>query len=405
MHQRPASTRQLADALRATPAPVVIGENTNGLKEAVGTACLARRPQLNFDAPNVRHGLTRLNVESERLPLRWLVVPETPPETEAQTEAKPEDKEKLTPVFADSLSFAAVKAYDAAFSGRTSIQRLIDEDDHAYADINIQLPRVTSTQLLCSANDATLRARWHLNCTPQSEQAALPKILGKVVLIGAETTSDQRSVLDHEMWGYELQARYIESLLSGDYLRSLPIKSSIILFALYVFLIEGVPVLMLGYVPHWKRKPLVRFAYHKRRFVWVLLCTAGLIVARSVSALVLHYLPPLLVYGDILLLMTTRLLHFSAESAEHPFLHAHHHKAAPKTTLKLAPREAHPMSEHTHHHHHEESAAAPADPVVTSAPTDADPTVDPSAPPIAEPCPPPPPTSSNKPGGEGGSVG
>ncbi|AFL86919.1 CHASE2 domain protein [Terriglobus roseus DSM 18391] len=313
----PESTEALLRAVREVRAPVVVGESTDGLEEPVGKACLVRRPQLDFGAPNVVRGLTRLDMDAERLPLRWQVLAEAPEEEHGRA-GHPEAEAQ----YADSLMLAAVKLYAPEFVERRSVQRLIAHDDHAYSSLEMPLPRVTTTELLCSAGDAAVRKRWDLECSGQPLPA---RLLGKVVVIGSENASDLKNVLGRHMFGFQLQAMYMESLLSGDYLRTVPIEASFALFAVFVFVMEGLPVLLVTYRPHWKNKFLLRYAYPRQRYVWVVFWAAVLIVATSVLAFALRFLPPLLIYGDILFIAITRLLHYSAESAEHPLIHAHHH--------------------------------------------------------------------------------
>ena len=329
----PASTEDLIRAVGALKVPVVIGESTKGLEQQVASSCLVQTSQLDFRATNVSHGLTRVNSEPERLPLRWLVLSSAP--EQGSPSSSPEAG------FADSLSFAAVKAYDPAFTAKRKIRELVVRDDHAYANLAVEIPRITTTQLLCAVGDESIRKKWSLSCSPQP---ALPNLAGRVVVIGSESSADEKLVLGKRIWGFELQARYIETLLSGDYLGFLPIWWGLVVFALFVFLIEGLPTILIARRPRWKKLPLVRYAYPHRRYLWVVFWAIAIIAVSAVLALALRYLPPLLVYGDILLVAVTRLLFFLAESAEDPFLHAHSH------------RKVNPMS--TSHSHDPKTAAS-----------------------------------------------
>lgn len=314
--REPATTDALLQAVRSIHAPIVVGESTDGIEERVGNACLVRKPQLDFASANVVRGLTRLDSETERLPLRWQVLESSPDEHVQHAEAEPKAE------FVDSLMLSAVKQYDPAFAQHRSVQRLIDRDDHAYANLAMPLPRVTTTELLCSSGDDAARQRWGVPCTGQ----ALPaRLLGKVAVIGSESNTDLKTVLGRRMWGFQLQAVYVESLLSGDYLRTLPMAFSFGLFAVFVLVMEGLPVVLVTYRPHWRNKFLLRYAYPRQRYVWVVFWAVVLIAGTSVLALALRFLPPLLIFGDILFIAITRLLHFSAESVEHPLVHAHHH--------------------------------------------------------------------------------
>ncbi len=364
----PSTTRDLIAAVRALTVPVIIAESTTGLESKVASSCLVRKPQLDFGAPNVIHAVARLNSEPERLPLRWLVLASAPKE---KSPAAPEPQAE----FADSLSFAAAKAFDPALVNRRSIAQLIAQDDHAYADIATEVPNISTTQLLCSAADDATRRKWSPDC---ASQPPIQNLRGQVVVLGAENTSDEKIVLDKHIWGFVLQARYMDDFLSGSYLRYLPITGGFALFALFIFLIEGLPTILLARRPQWRERPLLRYAYSQRRFLWVIFWTVTVIVLSALLTLSLRYLPPLLVYGDILLVAVTRLLFFIAESAEHPFLHAH------------SPRKEHQMSTS-----HEAKDPTPAKSPESSKPWTPDEPIAPA----------PVPVTHNTPGSEGATEG
>jgi hypothetical protein len=302
----PQSTLELLSVIQSLSVPVVIGESTNKTDTEVDGSCLVRKPQLDFQTSNVRHGITRLNAETEKVPLQWSVLPSNAP----GPTPRPQD--------ADSLSWAAVKAYDPAFTQRPRIQALIETGRHPYAKLSIDLPRETSTDLLCDAGTPDIRKRWSVVCSGSMHRANL---LGRVVVIGAEEESDRRTTLGMNLWGVDLQARYIQAMLSGSYLRALPLWISFSLFASFIFIIEGLPTLLEAFRPHWKNHPLFSRAFQRRRYVWVLFWSLIFIVLSTVLALALGYLPPLAVFGDIFLVVVTRLLFFAAESTETPFLH------------------------------------------------------------------------------------
>jgi CHASE2 domain-containing sensor protein len=379
----PASTQDMIRAVAALKVPVVIGESTNGLEHQVGNSCLVRKPQLDFGAPNVRHGITRINDEPERLPLRWLVLASAPEEGSSAGEVP-------TTEFADTLSFAAVKAYDPGFAEQEKIRQMVAHDDHAYANLDMRITRMSTTQLLCSTKDEGLYRKWSLSC---GALPALPDVAGKIVLIGAETGTDRKEVLGERIWGFELQARYMEALLSGGYLGYLPIWWGLFVFALFIFVMQAVPAILKARRPGWETLPFVHFAYSQPRYFWVVFSASSVIAVSAVVMLALHYLPPLLVYGDILLVAVTHLLIYLAESTEHPFVHAHH----------LHPREEHNLSTHDSNDHQEKPSTASTS-AAHSMQAHASPATEPFVP--SQPADPEPvPTSGNKPGSEAASEG
>jgi CHASE2 domain-containing sensor protein len=303
--QVPEATRELVDVVRSMAVPVVVGESTNKVPECDET-CLARKPQLDFGSANVRRGLTRLNVEAEKIPMVWKVLPDESRDAKA--------------VAADSLSWAAVKAYDPNFAESSRLQGIVESDRHPYAHLSLRLPRQSSTDLLCVAGTPEMLKRWAVHCPGQEKRVNL---VGKVVLIGSEDESDRWPVLSSHMWGFDIQASYIESLLSGNYLRALPVWVTFVLFAAFLFVAEGLPVFLEGYRPHWKKRRILARAFRRQRYEWVAFWTVFFIVASSVLALAVGYLPPLAVFGDIVLVVVTRVLFFATETTEEPFLHPH----------------------------------------------------------------------------------
>jgi CHASE2 domain-containing sensor protein len=300
----PETTTELLSIVQSLNIPIVVGESTSQQTEAKDDACLVRKPQLDFDTPNLHHGLTRINFDPEKVPLHWRVL-KTSSEAKAQV--------------ADSLSLAAVKVYDPSYIQRPRIQALINTAWDPYANLNFELPQQTSTQLLCDAGTPAMQKRWATDCSGPSPHNNLS---GKIVVVGSEDPFDRRSVLNTEMSGFDLQARYIQVLLSGRYLRALPFKIGFLAFALFIFVIEGVPTLLESYRPHWRKHPLLSRAFKQRRYVWVIFWTVTFLLVGTVISLFFGYLPPLVVFGDILLVVLTRLLFFAAESTANPLLHS-----------------------------------------------------------------------------------
>jgi hypothetical protein len=301
----PEYTQEMLAAAAALPFPVIVGESTGNAGEERDGACLVRKRQLNWGTANVRHGLTRLDSHSEKVPLQWRVLP-----VDGNGGVE----------LADSLSLATVNAYDAGYKRQQSVRDLLRSERHPYANLHVELSSTTSTAVLCAAGDAKAIAQWKPDCSRPAEPL---EINGKVVVIGAQQQNDFRRSLDFATWGYVLQAHYIESLLSGTFLRTVPFYVSFTLFALFIFVTEGVPTVLAYVNPRWKRKRFLRHAYVHRRYFWTAFWALTFIVFTSVAALLLRYLPPLIMFGDILLVAVTRLLIFAAESVEHPLTHTH----------------------------------------------------------------------------------
>ena len=300
----PASTQKLSNAMQSVGVPVIVGLNTDLAAKKRDGACLIARPTVDFAASNVRYGDLRLDEDVERIPFQWTVLPA--------------DSESAKPEFHDTLSLAAIKAYDNDFIRRARIQKLIDTHVHPYARLDTELPRQTTTDILCSVGTPAMRQRWTPDC---SRPAPGLSLLGRIVVIGAEQDVDRHMVMGAPMWGFDTQARYIADMLSGSYLHALPRWIFLPLFALFVLVIEGLPTLFEVYRPHWKTHPLFTHAFTRRRYVWVIFWTIAFILGLTVLCILLRYLPPLALFGDICFIVITRLLFFLAESAEAPLVH------------------------------------------------------------------------------------
>lgn len=300
------STEDLRNVVQSLQVPVVVGESTDLAETERSGSCLVRKPQLDFRSPNVHHGLTRLNAQNEKVPLAWRV-------------RDAESGDSAAKVYdIGSLAWTAVTAYDPNYTQRERIRSLKDINRHPYANLEVELPRETSSDLLCDTGTVDMRHRWGLSC---SDAARRVSMLGRVVVIGSEQDVDRRFALGQRMWGMDLQARYIQALLSGNYLRATPSWLDFLLFCTFIFVIEGLPTILEAFRPHWKKHRLFSKAFQRRRYVWVGFWTVATIVITSAVALVFGFLPPLILFGDIVLVAVTRLLFFAAESTEVPFLH------------------------------------------------------------------------------------
>jgi hypothetical protein len=152
-----------------------------------------------------------------------------------------------------------------------------------------------------------MRQRWNVSC---SGPAPHLKLLGKVVLIGAEDERDHWPVLDSRMWGFELQARYIQVMLSGSYLRGLPIWIPFLTFASFMFVVEGLPTLLEALIPAGKDHWFLTHAYTLPDRVY---CPCARSRVSPASCCVWRYLPG----GNYATAPLCRRIHWlSADSTE-----------------------------------------------------------------------------------------
>ena len=303
----PQTTAELLSAVHSTSVPIVVGEST-GLAEARrNDTCLVREPQLDFASSNVHHGLIRVYTELDKIPLRLFVLNSDPP---AKNSADPVST-------SDTLAWTAVKLFDPDFAQRPRMKALVDSPTDALANLNLELPRQTSTQVLCSVGTPEMRSRWAVDCSVPPPSAPLA---GKIVVIGSEDPADQKIVLGSKVWGFDLQGRYIQALLSGAYLRELPIALVVLLFGGFLVLMEVVPVALQAFFPRLRDHILLRAAFQRKRYLWVAFWAISFICLTTLFCLGLGYLPPLAVFGDIVLVAVARLLFFASGSSDAPTL-------------------------------------------------------------------------------------
>jgi len=119
---------------------------------------------------------------------------------------------------------------------------------------------------------------------------------------------DHWVVLGKRKWGFELQAFYIDALLSGHYLRASPSYLPVLLFAAFVLALEGVPAL---------RKSSNHILWKRGHVLWNLILFSTLFVLTSVIFYLMHYLPPLLMLFSALMAVVARLIFSEYENAEH----------------------------------------------------------------------------------------
>jgi hypothetical protein len=303
----PQTTAELLSAVQSSPVPIVVGESTGRTEARRNDTCLVREPQLDFVSPNVHHGLIRIFTELDKIPLKWPVLNSDSP---AQNSADAVST-------SDTLAWTAVKIFAPDFAQRPRMMALVDSPTDTFANLNIELPRQTSTQVLCNVGTPEMRSRWSVDCSGPPSSAPLA---GKIVLIGSEDPVDQKTVLGSKVWGFDLQGRYIQVLLSGAYLRELPASIVFLLFGCFLVLMEGVPVALQAFLPRLRDRVLLRPAFRRKRYLWVSFWAISFICLTSLLCLGLGYLPPLAVFGDIVFVVVARLLFFAAGSSEAPIL-------------------------------------------------------------------------------------
>ncbi len=290
--------------------PVIVGEATDTAKQKAEDSCLVYRSDSMLFAPlgRVHRGLTKLNANHEQIPLRWRVLDAQPPPLEprhgwrrfvprTKLFAPYEDRDSLV------LSAATILLQAGKVPGQASLPQLTDGERQPYAYLRPanSLPEISSEELVCIPGK---------NCPPREEGSSDPQarpnrvdLKNRVVLIGARGGRDSWSVLGESHWGYELQAEYLDALLTGQYLRAIAGRAIIALWFGFLLLLEGVPVLsQYLHFEHGAAAP--DWLQHSQRWTWIF-GPVFFILVLACSYLV-HAMPPLLLLFGVLVALLTR---------------------------------------------------------------------------------------------------
>jgi hypothetical protein len=243
--------RMLATALRASKSPVVLGLRTldeddldaqrplNGVeRQALEKASLVLAPRLDFGSlpPTVKYGILRVDSDTRRIPLQWPVY---------------SDRKELETGQAhlmESLSLVAVEQYDASSFRRPEFNALFSEGLHPFTSFlsEQEIPTLSAIDLVCHTQNHQ-PSQWQ-NCEPDDYADDL--IRNHIVVVGNRVVEDFHPSVVGTVPSVVLQANYIESLLDGRYLKSLPFYFS--------FLANFILFLGLG-LPCYRGMPWERF--------------------------------------------------------------------------------------------------------------------------------------------------
>ena len=129
---------------------------------------------------------------------------------------------------------------------------------------------------------------------------------GKVVVVGSQISVDLLDVLGKMLWGFELQAWYLDALLSGKYLRAVSGHWIFALSILFILFLEGVPPTCES-TPCFDHWPRVK-AMTTKSENWVLLWPPVFIVIVLAICLARYFFPPLSLLAVALVTMFSRYL-------------------------------------------------------------------------------------------------
>lgn len=285
-------TAALLSAIASINVPVVVGAATTNSSKSNSTSCLAAVAQLFTPAkngpqipPNVHTGLTRLNENPLKIPMAWDVYST--------------DKSKIETANSFALETAELSLPDLKQNHKFS--RMIRSPQQPYAGVFPLPTAYEASTLLCAADAQYAKKRWNITC-PNPAPPMLD-LNGKIVVLGAESTSDQYSILGQTPYGFQLQAAYISALLGGAYLRDIPALWLFIPLVLYYAIAE---ILLPSMEIH--KHPIWPLWHVKHAIVWEigLFCLTMLI--GFFVPLLFHRFPPLEIMLMMMIIFAPRLL-------------------------------------------------------------------------------------------------
>jgi hypothetical protein len=224
--------------------PIVVGQPTHLLTDAKGSdkGCLALSPQFDFGGQKVKYGLTRLNNDVLKLPLRWPVFRDSddPKVDKAINDDLNPNKDMLA---GDTISLVAARQIDPAVDAESDpVAKLIALHVHPYTSF-LDLPSTNAMAVRCSTEQDLRDANNEkLVCPdkPSPRNALGPEkvdLAGKIVVIGDLSDQDMQPFPDEkkERPGVYLQANYLQSILDRRFLQEIPWYVTLI--GLFVFIV------------------------------------------------------------------------------------------------------------------------------------------------------------------------
>ena len=172
----------------------------------------------------VRAGLTRLNMNAAKIPLRWWVFGSDEAVASNQTEAEPGFAFQAAQAWIDKRNAdagAGARAYPD-LKDDSRLQVYLKHEEHPYATFtSFKGPSLvwSAMDVLCNGPEGAALLDWKpLTCGDRVAHSPMEgKFTGKVVVIGENIASDVKVVRGLPEFGVDLQANYIEALLNGHY--------------------------------------------------------------------------------------------------------------------------------------------------------------------------------------------
>ena len=292
---------------------VIAGEATEPAGHEERGSCLVQTAEYRFfrTLDNNHYGLTKLNANREQLPLRWLVFGQRS-STQFGSEEQPQAQfvPPPIPMPRDSLALAAAKIVFPSALDNPHFRAVFLQPRQPYAQLDLTFNNVSTSELICrrgpncgSASPADPSAYFAKGKLPFSVEKS-------VVIIGSQSSSDRWLVLGKRFWGYELQAAYLDALLSDRFLSAIPGSWTVGLSVIFLFFLEAIPAI--GEYLHSEKRLHLPAAIRRPEF-WLGIWSVIFFVLVAVFCVSQKYLPPLSVLLGVLVIVAARGLYYCME--------------------------------------------------------------------------------------------
>jgi CHASE2 domain-containing sensor protein len=231
--------------------PVVVGQQTKLSPKADNTQerCLELSNPFDFETSEgaivkretskVHFGLTRLNSDVLKIPLRWPVFKDGRCPKDGLTSAGS----------AESLSLVAAEQIEPSLKENGSSLQNLSLSQHPYTSF-LEIPSTTAMTVRCDVEQKPVDASGNeLDCAKARSRNSCECLKGKVVMIGDMSDQDMQPFPDSKLEsqsrsqdeppkdrpGVFLQANYTQSILDQRFLREIPFWFTLIGLVFYIF--------------------------------------------------------------------------------------------------------------------------------------------------------------------------
>ena len=287
----------LSASIKNVPANVhvVVGQATRrkaSATDGLDDSCLVLTPAFDFGGAGdpshggrsgkVLYGLTRLNENSAQIPLAWPVLKD---DSSTQIATMP----GFALVAAEQLGSKDLRESGLDFVAQERIQ-----EKHPFGFFE-DIASSDAMDVLCST-PAKVPLPW--SCPPAGRHRHYP-FEGKVVVVGEKVSTDRQPFLGGSEYGVNLQAQYIDALLSNRFLREVPSCWEWDMVKAFILLFAGCDLLT-GTL--WK--PWLRFGIHKHQDLWNegTILAFGLLLLAALCALNYWLVMKYMLYAPVFLL-------------------------------------------------------------------------------------------------------